>query len=77
MKLNHLALGQTAAGQLVNLLSNDVARFDPAFSFLHYIWIMPLQALAGLYVMYSYIGMAAIPTMLVMTLQAIFGQGIP
>ncbi|CAG9768636.1 unnamed protein product [Ceutorhynchus assimilis] len=75
LRLNHLSLGQTAAGQLVNLLSNDVARFDAAMLYLHYIWIMPIAALVGTYVMYSYIGMAAFITMAVMALQAIFGQG--
>ncbi|XP_050294676.1 ATP-binding cassette subfamily C member 4-like [Anthonomus grandis grandis] len=75
LRLNHLSLGKTAAGHLINLMSNDVARFDVAMPFLHYIWIMPIQALAGFGIMYSYIGLAAIPTMVVMTLQAIFGQG--
>uniref|UniRef100_A0AAR5QIW1 ABC transmembrane type-1 domain-containing protein n=1 Tax=Dendroctonus ponderosae TaxID=77166 RepID=A0AAR5QIW1_DENPD len=75
LRLNHISSGKTAAGQLVNLLSNDVVRFDFALAFLHYIWIMPLQGIAGLIVMYSYIQTAAFPTMLVMTIQAVLGQG--
>ncbi|KAL1514285.1 hypothetical protein ABEB36_003566 [Hypothenemus hampei] len=75
LKLNHAALSNTTAGQLVNLLSNDVIRFDFAVIFLHYIWIMPVAGLGGFCVMYSYIGLAAIPTMFVMASQAIFGQG--
>lgn len=68
-------MGRTTAGELVNLLSNDVVRFDFAMPFLHFIWIMPFLGLGGLVVMYSYIGLAALPTMAVMTVQAIFGQG--
>lgn len=45
-------------------------------SFLHFIWIMPFLGLGGLVVMYNYIGLAALPTMAVMTVQAIFGQGL-
>ncbi|KAH1001566.1 hypothetical protein HUJ04_005565 [Dendroctonus ponderosae] len=75
LRLNHISSGKTTAGQLVNLLSNDVVRFDFALGFLHYIWIMPLQGIAGLIVMYSYIQNAAFPTMLVMTIQAVLGQG--
>ncbi|XP_066152181.1 probable multidrug resistance-associated protein lethal(2)03659 isoform X2 [Euwallacea fornicatus] len=75
LKLNHVSLGKTTAGQLVNLLSNDVARFDFAMPFLHYIWVMPIVGLGGFLVMYSYVGLAAVPTMIVMSLQAVFGQG--
>ncbi|ENN81634.1 hypothetical protein YQE_01965, partial [Dendroctonus ponderosae] len=36
---------------------------------------MPLQGIAGLIVMYGYIQNAAFPTMLVMSIQAVLGQG--
>lgn len=75
LRLNHVSLAKTAAGQLINLMSNDVQRFDNAAIFWHYLWIMPLQTAVGFYVMYSYIGLAAVPTILAMTLQAVFGQG--
>jgi len=37
------AAGQTPAGYLVNLLSNDVGRLDYGFIFMHYVWVLPLQ----------------------------------
>lgn len=43
LRLNQIAASNTAAGQVTNLISNDVARFDLVFIFLHYIWIMPFQ----------------------------------
>nr|XP_023011971.1 multidrug resistance-associated protein 4-like [Leptinotarsa decemlineata]XP_023011972.1 multidrug resistance-associated protein 4-like [Leptinotarsa decemlineata] len=75
LKLNHGSIGQTAAGQLVNLLSNDVQRFDMASNFLHYIWIMPIQAVVAFYVMYRSVGISAVAGMLAIAIQAIPLQG--
>lgn len=75
LKLNQASLGKTAAGQLVNLLSNDVIRFDMVSWFYHYFWIMPIQSAIALYIMYSYIGMAALPAMAAITVQAVIIQG--
>ncbi|KAJ8931068.1 hypothetical protein NQ314_016097, partial [Rhamnusium bicolor] len=75
LKLSQTSLGQTAAGQLVNFLSNDVQRFDQASIFLHYIWIMPIQCVTGFYVMYRSVGIAALAGMIAMALEAIPLQG--
>ncbi|XP_018576132.1 probable multidrug resistance-associated protein lethal(2)03659 isoform X2 [Anoplophora glabripennis] len=75
LKLSQTSLGQTAAGQLVNLLSNDVQRFDMAANFLHYAWIMPIQAVIAFYIMYRSVGYAAIAGMLAITLESIPLQG--
>ena len=45
LRLNRAALRETTPGQLVNLLSNDVNRFDIAVLFIHYLWLGPLQTL--------------------------------
>lgn len=44
LRLSHKALGQTTVGQMVNLLSNDVNRFDYALIFVPFIFTAPLQA---------------------------------
>ncbi|CAH1981029.1 unnamed protein product [Acanthoscelides obtectus] len=75
LKLSQGSLGQTAAGQLVNLLSNDVQRFDMASTYLHYLWIMPLQSIIAFYVMYRSVQMAAVAGMAAIALQAIPLQG--
>jgi len=38
LKLSKTALGQTATGQIVNLLANDVSRFDMLAYFIHLMW---------------------------------------
>lgn len=65
------ALAQTTAGQVVNLLSNDVNRFDYAFIFSHFIWLLPLQAILVCYLIYLKIGYAAIIGVVGIVLQTI------
>ncbi|CAG9860398.1 unnamed protein product [Phyllotreta striolata] len=59
LKLNHKSLGQTAIGQLVNLMSNDVQRFELVSLFLHYMWVTPINVLVSFYVMYRSVGIVA------------------
>lgn len=75
LRLNQASLGKTAAGQLVNLLSNDVIRFDMISWFLHYFWITPILFVIATCIMYSYIGLAALPSMGAITIQAVLAQG--
>ncbi|XP_053689234.1 probable multidrug resistance-associated protein lethal(2)03659 [Sabethes cyaneus] len=60
LRLSKTALGDTTAGQVVNLLSNDVGRLDLAVLFVHYLWIGPLETIVVTYLMYREIGISAI-----------------
>ncbi|GLG99920.1 Putative multidrug resistance-associated protein [Gryllus bimaculatus] len=60
LRLSKTALGDTTAGQVVNLLANDVARFDLAVIFLHYLWIGPVETVLATYVMYRHVGIASV-----------------
>ncbi|XP_022919143.2 probable multidrug resistance-associated protein lethal(2)03659 [Onthophagus taurus] len=59
LKLTRTSLGQTTVGQLVNLLSNDVSKFDQGFVLAHFAWIGPIQTAVGTYMVYREIGIAA------------------
>ncbi|KAI5646233.1 ABC transporter transmembrane region domain-containing protein [Phthorimaea operculella] len=58
LRINQISIGETAAGKLVNLLSNDVARFDYAFMFLHSLWVSPIQVAVVLYLLWESAGYA-------------------
>ncbi|XP_037300590.1 LOW QUALITY PROTEIN: multidrug resistance-associated protein 4 [Manduca sexta] len=58
LRMSQVASGDIAGGKLVNLLSNDVARFDYAFMFLHNLWVIPIQAAVVLYFLYVAAGYA-------------------
>ncbi|XP_030759733.1 multidrug resistance-associated protein 4-like [Sitophilus oryzae] len=78
-RLNKRSQGQTAGGQVINLLSNDVQRIDLVSVFLHFLWIMPIQVAIVAYLMYSIIGIycfVGIGTMIIITipLQTYFGK---
>ncbi|KAJ8734039.1 hypothetical protein PYW07_014590 [Mythimna separata] len=52
LRMSQVSIGDVAGGKLVNLLSNDIARFDYAFMFLHYLWVVPIQAAVVLYFLF-------------------------
>ncbi|KAJ8012699.1 hypothetical protein DPEC_G00045600 [Dallia pectoralis] len=76
--LNSTALGQTTTGKIVNLLSNDVNKFDEVTIFLHYLWVGPLQAAAVLVLLWYDIGPSCLAGMAVlvflMPVQTLFGR---
>lgn len=59
----------------MNLLSNDVSRFDVSSLYLHYIWLMPVQAVVGTLVMCKIVGVAAFAGIVALVVQAIPLQG--
>lgn len=59
LKLSKTALGETTAGQVVNLLSNDVNRFDVAVLFAHQLWVGPIETIICTYLMYLQVGISA------------------
>ncbi|CAG9858341.1 unnamed protein product [Phyllotreta striolata] len=60
MRLNQTSLGRTAAGQVVNLLANDVARFDQALTPLHCIWVLPFQIVFLSWIIWTQVGIATV-----------------
>ncbi|XP_045472450.1 probable multidrug resistance-associated protein lethal(2)03659 [Harmonia axyridis] len=60
LRLDKNALAKTTIGQIVNLLSNDVTKFEQGMDNTDYLFIVPLQTIVGLYILYSQIGIAAV-----------------
>lgn len=59
-KLSQNALGDTAPGKVVNLLSNDVNRFDLVSVFIHSMWAAPLFAIIVGYLLVVEVGYAGL-----------------
>ncbi|KAI4565332.1 hypothetical protein MJT46_009675 [Ovis ammon polii x Ovis aries] len=78
LRLSRSAMGKTTTGQVVNLLSNDVNRFDQVTMFLHYLWIGPLQAVTVTALLWMEIGVSCLAGMAVLIilllLQTCFGK---
>lgn len=74
LRLSRAALGDTASGKVVNLLSNDVSRFDIVSIFIHHMWVAPLSAVIIMYFLWTQAGLAGligmIPIFLVVPLQS-------
>lgn len=58
LRLSQNALGDTAPGKVVNLLSNDVNRFDLVSILIHYLWSSPILAVVIGYLLYTEVGFA-------------------
>ncbi|XP_043334219.1 ATP-binding cassette sub-family C member 4-like isoform X1 [Cervus canadensis] len=66
LRLSSSAMGKTTTGQIVNLLSNDVSRFDQVMMFLHYLWVGPLQCIAVTTLLWMEIGISCLAGMAVL-----------
>lgn len=53
-------MGDTASGKVVNLLSNDVSRFDIVSIFIHHMWIAPTISIIVAYFLWMEAGYAGI-----------------
>ncbi|CAG0881126.1 unnamed protein product, partial [Darwinula stevensoni] len=60
LKLSKCALSRTTSGQMVNLLSNDVNRFDQSVIYLHYLWIGPIQAIISTVILWLEFGISSL-----------------
>ncbi|KAM7177934.1 ATP-binding cassette sub-family C member 4 isoform 3-T3 [Macrochelys suwanniensis] len=66
LRLSNTALGKTNSGQIVNLLSNDVNKFDQVTIFLHFLWAGPLQAIAVTVLLWIEIGPSCLAGMAIL-----------
>uniref|UniRef100_A0A8C7Y8B6 Multidrug resistance-associated protein 4 n=1 Tax=Oryzias sinensis TaxID=183150 RepID=A0A8C7Y8B6_9TELE len=76
--LNSSGLAKTTTGQIVNLLSNDVAKFDEVTLYLHFLWLGPLQGIIVTVLLLYAIGPSCLAGMAVllilMPIQTTFGR---
>ncbi|XP_001946763.2 multidrug resistance-associated protein 4 [Acyrthosiphon pisum] len=68
LRLSNTAINETTVGQMINLLSNDVNRFDRSATFLHYLWIGPIQSIVVTYFLWQEIGVSSLLSIAVMIL---------
>uniref|UniRef100_A0A7M4FK98 Multidrug resistance-associated protein 4 n=1 Tax=Crocodylus porosus TaxID=8502 RepID=A0A7M4FK98_CROPO len=66
LRLSNSAMAKTTTGQIVNLLSNDVNKFDQVTIFLHFLWAGPLQAIAVTVLLWIEIGPSCLAGMAVL-----------
>ncbi|KAM7360228.1 red dog mine isoform 2-T2 [Cochliomyia hominivorax] len=60
LQISKSASNDGLRGRAINILSNDLGRFDVALCFLHDIWKGPIESLIIGYLMYREIGMSAV-----------------
>lgn len=60
LKISKSASNDGLRGRAINILSNDLGRFDVALCFLHDVWKGPIESLIIGYLMYREIGISAV-----------------
>nr|XP_006820924.1 PREDICTED: multidrug resistance-associated protein 4-like [Saccoglossus kowalevskii] len=73
LRLSNTALGGTSTGHIVNLLSNDVNKFEVVFYYIHYLWISPLVFIFVMVVLWRLSGPVCLVAFSFLAL-AMFGQ---
>ncbi|XP_067134117.1 ATP-binding cassette sub-family C member 4-like, partial [Centruroides vittatus] len=68
LRLSHSSISESTIGQMVNLLSNDVDRFDKFIFLSYYVIIAPLQAIIIVAMLWQYIGPAILAGVFVLFL---------
>uniref|UniRef100_A0A5G2RCQ7 Multidrug resistance-associated protein 4 n=1 Tax=Sus scrofa TaxID=9823 RepID=A0A5G2RCQ7_PIG len=68
LRLSNLAMREASTGQIVNLLSNDVNRFDQVTMFLHFLWVGPLQTVVVTALLWMEVGISCLAGMAVLIL---------
>lgn len=67
-RLNHTSLGKSVTGQVVNLITNDVSRFDFTVMMLHSFWTLPVFILVNAYILWYNMGIASLAGVFLMVL---------
>ncbi|XP_047033956.1 ATP-binding cassette sub-family C member 4-like isoform X2 [Helicoverpa zea] len=60
LKVNIQAMTESSGGLVLNLMANDVNRFDTGPLFAHYLWIGPVETMLMTVYLYREMGMAAV-----------------
>nr|XP_021186907.2 ATP-binding cassette sub-family C member 4 [Helicoverpa armigera]WRX06130.1 ABCC7 [Helicoverpa armigera] len=74
LKLDRTGLNKTEPGQVINLMSNDVNRFDLVALFLNYLWVMPIVVPVVSYLVWQHVGWATLAALVVIFLQTVIVQ---
>ena len=75
LRLSKSSQNVTTPGQIINLMSNDVARFEQLFITLHYIWILPIQGALITFMIWESVGIASLAGVFLISIQTIPLQG--
>lgn len=65
LRLSQTALGETSPGKMVNLLTNDVSRFDYAIFLVHSLWVAPSCTIVVGILLFHEIGLSGLIGILV------------
>ena len=71
--LSQMALRQeTSIGQIINLMTNDVNRFDDATVYFNYLWVSPIHVIITTTILYFVLGSSCFVGLLIIFILAYF-----
>ena len=75
LRLSKSSFEKTSVGQILNILANDLNRFDELGHIMIYILIAPIQSVIVMYIMWGYLGIASVGGLVILFLFIPF-QGV-
>jgi len=60
LRLKVNSLDQTSTGQILNLMSNDVNRFDTSLIYIPFLWIGPLETVIVMYLLWQEVSVSSL-----------------
>lgn len=75
LRLSQKSLGDAAAGKVINLLANDVQRFDYVATALHHFWVTPIVVGVLTYLLWREVAIFSLVGILSMLLLTLPIQG--
>ncbi|XP_008210078.1 multidrug resistance-associated protein 4 isoform X1 [Nasonia vitripennis] len=71
LRLSISSSNEFNTGSIINILSNDVAKFEDVCMFWHYVWVLPIQGIVMAYFIWNNVGVSSLAGIFFLVIQTV------